>query len=232
MSKSTKLWNLVKHIPPYLFKVFVYLSHYSAPVASLTLQRNSYVVYLSRSNASPSSFTSLSPFIPLHSVSLYKNSRVLNSPYFSIPFFCSMFSLFVCLLFSLSTHHKAGSSNLYAPCAFSFLPTFPLFYSSSWQLKAHLAPVSAVDIPSGCWLDRPVTTLLARETDINISPLCCPYSSVDGHDWAGQEEGGWIVGRGGEKERNVKRKKKKRSEVGLAIPQSVLSDLQAYWILD
>ncbi|TKS81996.1 G patch domain-containing protein 8 [Collichthys lucidus] len=49
------------------------------------------------------------------------------------------------------------------------------------QLKAHLAPVSAVDIPGGCWLDRPVTTLLARETDINISPLCCPYSSVDGH---------------------------------------------------
>lgn len=105
MSKSTKLWNLVKHIPPYLFKVFIYLSHYSAPVASLTLQRNSYVVYLSRSNASPSSFTSLSPFIPLHSVSLYKNSRVLNSPYFSIPFFFQCFHcLFVCcFLYQLTT---------------------------------------------------------------------------------------------------------------------------------
>ena len=68
-------------IPPHLFKVFIYLSHYSAPVASLTLQRNSYVVYLSRSDASPSTFTFLFP--GSHSL---RTKTVLISLRFSIPF--------------------------------------------------------------------------------------------------------------------------------------------------
>lgn len=92
-----------------------------------------------------------------------------------------------------------------------YFPQHSFFHSPSWQLRALLAPVSVVDIPSGCWLDRPVTTLLARETYINISPLCCPYSSVEGHDGVGDEGGGWAAEWGGEKERKerkVKRRKK------------------------
>lgn len=84
------------------------------------------------------------------------------------------------------------------------------FHSPSWQLKAHLAPVSVVDIPSGCWLDRPVTTLLAKETDINISPLCCPYSSVEEHDWAGGaggRVGSWVGRWKGEESKEKKEKK-------------------------
>lgn len=45
----------------------IYLSHYSAPVASLTLQRNCFAVYLSCSDASPNSLPVFHLFIPLHS---------------------------------------------------------------------------------------------------------------------------------------------------------------------
>lgn len=113
---------------------------------------------------------------------------------------------------------KLANSNLQALCAIIFLP-HSFFHSPSWQLKAHLTPVSVVDIPTGCWLDRLVTTLLARETDINILPLCCPFSSVGEHNVAGEGE-------------ESKEKGKKKRWVGPAIPQSALSDLQAYWILD
>ena len=79
------------------------------------------------------------------------------------------------------------------------------FHSPFLQLKAHHAVVSAADILSGCRLDMPVTRMLGRETDINILPLCCPYSSVEEHDVAGgrRREGGesgeegWGVREGG-----------------------------------
>lgn len=152
----------------------IYLSHYSVPVALLTLQRNSYAVYLARSDASPISFTSLSPF---YSFALCKNIS---------PFLNSIFSITLFLpLLTLST--KLADQ--------IYMRTVPLFSSpqflqfSSWQLKAHIAPASVVDIPSGFWLDRPVTTLLARKTDINILPLYCPYSSVEEHGGRGGKEG-------------------------------------------
>lgn len=166
-------------ISPHLFKVFIYLSHYSAPVASLTLQRNSYVVYLSRSDASPNSFT----FLFLCSRSL-RTKIVLNSLRFSIPFF------FPICFYSFINSPQSWQLKLYVP----MLPLFPshgFLHSPSWQLKAHHTPVSVVDIPSGSWLDRPVTTPLARETDINISPLCCSSSSVEGHDEAARRGRGW-----------------------------------------
>lgn len=49
-----------------------------------------------------------------------------------------------------------------------FFPQVVLF---SFFLKAYLTPVSVVDISKGCLLDRPVTTLLARETHQYIATL-------------------------------------------------------------
>lgn len=101
------------------------------------------------------------------------------------------------------------------------------FHSPAWQLQVHLAPISVVDITSGSLLDRPINTLLATETDINILSLSCPYSSLEEHGGVGEKEKGCVVGWGGEMERKAKsgRKKEKRKIRGGACHPS----LRAVW---
>lgn len=120
-------------------------------------------------------FTSLSPFCILSA----KKAKCL---FLLVP----MFNFFHFLKF-INSHHKAGK------CMCTLCTYFPpqgSFDFPSWQLKTHLS----CRYPSGGWLDGPVTTLLARETEINILPLFCPYSSIDEHDGAGEEERRWGVG--------------------------------------
>lgn len=200
----------------------IYLSHYSAPVASLTLQRNCFAVYLSCSDASPNSLPVFHLFIPLHSSFVHaKNGLELKWPYFSVPFFFWLFYFFSPVI---KSHQKASSPDLYAH---TYISPDRFFHSPAWQLQVHLAPISVVDITSGSLLDRPVNTPLATETDVNILSLSCPYSSLEEHG-GGWREGkrvcSWVRRWKGEESKEWKKKEKRKIRGGACHPS-----LRAVW---
>lgn len=185
-------------ISPHLFKVFIYLSHYSAPVASLTLQRNSYVVYLSRSDASPNSFT----FLFLCSRSL-RTKIVLNSLRFSIPFF------FPICFYSFINSPQSWQLKLYVP----MLPLFSIPRVLTFSLLAAQSPPhSCLSCGHPQWkLVRQACHYTAGQRDRHQYIATLLLLLIRRRTRRGSEErkGVGVVVWGGEKEKKVKRGKKK-----------------------
>ena len=163
----------------------LHLSHYSVPVASFTLQRNCYAVYLSRSDASANSFTRLSPLFLCILFLQAKKGKVLNSPHFLLCFF-----FFPSLLFFFSSHinfpQKACTSNLYAqdsPALSLLAVPSPLQFRLHWAHAQWILGRQSHQYTAG-----------QRETHIIILALSCPYSSPREHDGVAEEERGFVPG--------------------------------------
>lgn len=86
-----------------------------------------------------------------------------------------------------------------------FFPPRRFLHSPPWQLKAQLTPVSAVHIPSGCWLDRPCHYTAGWSDTHQYISTALPLLICRGMTQRGRQDG--ELGARDDEERKVKIRK-------------------------
>lgn len=86
-----------------------------------------------------------------------------------------------------------------------FFPPRRLLHSLPWQLKVQLTPVSAIDNPSGCWLDRPCHYTAGWSDTHQYMITALPLLICRGMTQRGRQDG--ELGAGDDEQRKVKIKK-------------------------